>query len=314
MRQGTVIGLCSAAALGVACLSAASVEGAGADGLTDTSMMSGAEFSGAFSGGYASDRVPDDPDAPIRTARYDQAPLTAPSTVELAGAPPIVEEAVMARAAPVSPEEVQASLALAEARSGPRRSPSAAAMALAGGPDGEIDHQALVARTAGAPPPSRLAVSVTTGETPFAPGSGLNFAVREDDSPAAIRIPQRTRLFDARRWGLTFDLSPQESRKGRWYVFAATSGDAFGFNLFGDPAKSGEKRNRWSVEKLAEYGKAQLGIGWRKGPTQVSVAATRREIGAYGYSREDTVFGVSFTISGGKRLPAPKTRRGLPRE
>jgi hypothetical protein len=39
----------------------------------------------------------------------------------------------------------------------------------------------------------------------------------------------------------------------------------------------------------------------------------QREICAYGFKRDDTVFGLSFTVSGGKRLPAPKARRGIPR-
>lgn len=281
-------------------------------------MIGGADFSTTFSGGYASDRVPDDPDAPIRTARYEELPAPA----VLANASPVSSEPtgsaaiVLAGGDVVEPVPPGRQITLADVSPGRARSPTAvaASLALAGGlPEHETDRPAFTQR-AGQTAPGRLALSVTTNETPFAPGSGLNFSVRGDDNPASMRIPQRTRLFDTRRWGLTFDLSPEESRKGRWYLFAATSGDAFGFNLFGDPARSGTRKNRWSVEKLAEYGKAQLGVGWRKGSTQVSVAATQREIGAYGYSREDTVFGVSFTISGGKRLPPPKTRRGIPRE
>ena len=120
-----------------------------------------------------------------------------------------------------------------------------------------------------------------------------------------------SRLFDAKRLGVQVDVSPAGTKKGRWFAFAATSGDAFGFN-FGQ--KGGKTNQRWTVEKLAEYGKLQLGLGWRKGPMQISAAVTQREIGAYGFKREDTVFGLSFTVSGGKRLPAPKARRGMPRD
>ena len=77
MRPGTALSLCSIAAVSVVGLSAAAVQGAGSDGLTDTDVIGGADFSTTFSGGYASDRVPDDPDAPIRTGRYEELPAPA---------------------------------------------------------------------------------------------------------------------------------------------------------------------------------------------------------------------------------------------
>jgi hypothetical protein len=319
MRPSVGLGLVCVTAVAAASLSAASAVGGASDGLSDTSLIKSANFAGAFGGGIASDRVSDDPDAPIRTSRFD--PPAA--TVELAGAAPSPPEAVQLAAAERA-VPVPASTPLPDAR------PQAAAVTLARvaaapAPSPIVRRPAAYARGAAFQPQAtprtpfssgrRLALSLTTGETPLSPGSGLAFAARNDrDNPIALAVPRKSKLFDARRLGLQVDLSPEKSRKGRWFVFAATSGDALGFNLFGDPAKSGRKRTGWSVEKLAEYGKVQLGLGWRKGPMQVSAAATQREIGAYGYSRDDTVFGLSFTISGGNRLPAPKARRGMPRD
>jgi len=112
---------------------------------------------------------------------------------------------------------------------------------------------------------------------------------------------------------LTLRIGPTASvrKKGRWFIFAAGSGEAFGLNLVRDPIR-GWKPAGWSVEQLAEFGKAQLGIGWRKGARQVSLSAARREISAYGLSREDTVVGVTFSVSG--RAPArPRYEQRLPK-
>ncbi len=302
-------------AVSFAALSAVSVTGAGSDGLSDTSLLKSADFAGAFSGS-GSDRVSDDPDAPIRTSRFDDGPVP---VIELAGAakaPPVARPAQViqmgAAAAPGAPDAQVAILASFIPKADPP---------LRGYAEPRVAAYATPAvRKALAPsstpfglfnPLSRLTVSLTN-ETPLNPGSGLAFEARDPrQNLAAAPIAPRSRLFDAKRLGVQVDVSPAGTKKGRWFAFAATSGDAFGFN-FGQ--KGGKTNQRWTVEKLAEYGKLQLGLGWRKGPMQISAAATQREIGAYGYKRDDTVFGLSFTISGGKRLPAPKARRGMPRD
>lgn len=329
MRPWAGIALTCLTATSVAGLSAVSVNGAGSDGLSDTSLMKSANFSTIFSGGSASDRISDDPDAPIRTSRFD-APTA--SRIELAGGSPpaeaVGEVAMAANVTPTTARDTAVQLAAAEAQPdpadallkrfvGPATPPESrpairmAALASAGGPGAAFRSDA---RPFGMfSPGRRVSLSLTTDETPLNPGSGLSIGSRDSrQNPAAPLALPRSKLFDARRFGLQVDVSPEASRKGRWFLFAASSGDAFGFNLFGDPAKSGRKRGSWSVEKLAEYGKLQLGVGWRKGAMQISGVATQREIGAYGYQREDTVLGLSFTISGGKRLPAPRARRGIP--
>jgi hypothetical protein len=274
--------------------------------LQNANLQGAAELSMA----YADARVSDDPDAPIRTGRFD---LPAQAPVQLAGAP--FDAPRIAEAAPAARSDPGA-ITLAKVAPTPQTSPAAAGGRTAFA-QAAIRQAAFQSKEAssGARRSPRLALSLTTDESPLSPESGLAFQARDlRENLAAPRIQPRSKLFDARRLGLQLDLSPENARKGRWFAFAASSGDALGFNLFGDPAKSGRKRNSWSVEKLAEYGKMQIGIGWRKGPMQMSVAATQREIGAYGFSREDTVLGVSFTISGGKRLAAPKARRGIPRD
>jgi hypothetical protein len=312
MRPVAGIALTSLTAAAVAAISAVSVTGAGSDGLSDTSLMKNADFAGAFSG---SARVPDDPDAPIRTSRFDDTPAP---IIELAGAPqaPVAKPAqviqMASASAPPAPDAQAAILARVIPKADPPpqgyAEPRVAAYA------GPAVRQALAPSV---PPrglfnPMRRVSLSLTNESPFNPGSGLAFASREPRQELVAQpIAPRNRLFDTKRLGVQVDVSPARSKKGRWFAFAATSGDAFGFN-FGE---KGRKANqRWSVEKLAEYGKVQVGLGWRKGPMQVSAAATQREIGAYGYSRDDTVFGLSFTVSGGKRLPSPKARRGMPRD
>lgn len=128
----------------------------------------------------------------------------------------------------------------------------------------------------------------------------LNDAAEVPASLAIAPIPAARRSIDdaageVRQFLVRIGPKAQDRKKGRWFVFAAGSGDAFGLNLIRDPEK-GLRRAGWSVEKLAEFGKAQVGVGWRRGPTQVSLAASRREIGAYGISQEDTVVGVTVSV------------------
>jgi hypothetical protein len=332
MRPIAAIGLTCVAAVTAASLSAVSVNSAGSDGLSDNSLIKGADFSRAFSGEADTRRASDDPDEPIRTSRFDQ---TSISTVELAGAAPLVVPASQSAANPPVVEPRATSAAIAEAPAVlasaseatavplervapplPRRFSSGGRMAAMTGVG--LNQPGFQPGLTPRSPFSigrRVSLSLTTNEGPLSPESGLSLNARtERQNLAAQPIAAKSRVFDNRRLAIQVDVSPEKSRKGRWFLFAASSGEALGFNLFGDSTKSSRKRNGWSLEKLAEYGKAQLGLGWRKGPMQVSAVATQREVGAYGHVRDDTVLGVSFTISGGNRLPAPKARRGMPRD
>jgi hypothetical protein len=65
--------------------------------------------------------------------------------------------------------------------------------------------------------------------------------------------------------------------QGRWYVFAAASGRAMGFNMLKDGA-NGLNRS-WSQDSSSTLvGDAQLGVGWRKGPMQTSFGYIHREV------------------------------------
>lgn len=90
--------------------------------------------------------------------------------------------------------------------------------------------------------------------------------------------------------------------KGRWYLFAATSGRSVGLNLLRDE-DGGIRRAGWSVDGAsALVSDAQAGVGWRKGPMQASVGYMRREIkpkqhGIRGLeSQEDDVVALSISF------------------
>lgn len=289
MRAIAAAGLTGTIVLATVGLSAASSIGAATDGLSSESMLSDARLGQAFSGSGA--RVPDDPDAPIRTGRWDEAP--APVLALLGGpeASPAAPPAVAPRPAAVEYAALTpppSARMLAESLAAPApviRSRVALASVsdkvLAGGP--------------------RVHLSVATDRDATDIGSGLAL-----DGPSFAPKPApESQPFDAKRLLLSIAPEPADRNKGRWFIFAAGSGEAFGLNIIRDPARGGWRRSGWSVERLAEFGKGQLGVGWRQGNRQVAVSAAQREIGAYGFKREDTVLGVSFTVSG---KPAARVR------
>lgn len=303
MRARTATAVFSATMLGVVALGTTVSMSAATDGLGSDSLLAGSTVGDVFSGGA---RASDDPDAPIRTGRWaeDAAP------VELAGGPAATE---VAAAAPPEP------ILLSRGSRADRPAPSQLAMIEAPIQVRQLDAPLSVplsrvswttpSRQAPAPRESRINLSVS--ESPVsAPGSGLDIASAVFSEPIAGARRSRP-LLDIKRLTLRIGAPDTVKRKGRWFVFAAGSGEAFGLNLVKDPLR-GWRPAGWSVEQLAEFGKAQLGIGWRKGSQQLAASVARREISAYGLSREDTIFGITFTVSG---KPPSKTRyeQRLPR-
>jgi hypothetical protein len=66
--------------------------------------------------------------------------------------------------------------------------------------------------------------------------------------------------------------------KGRWYLFAAASGQTVGLNMTGN-GQGGLQRSGWSSEpSAAMISDAQAGLGWRKGAMLASVGYVHREI------------------------------------
>ena len=261
--------------------------------------MAGSRVGDAFSG--AAQRPVDDPDAPIATGRW--AENAAP--VELAGGPAPVAVAAIApepirlshpTAAPAEPR-----LALLDVPAAPARAPIAV----------PLSRMAFSPTTDSRPAAPEPRISLTVSDQTFAaPGAGLDATTSVFSEPLISFRPSHPGS-DSRRLALRVGPSQTVGKKGRWFIFAAGSGQAFGLNLLRDPLR-GWKPAGWSVEQLAEFGKAQLGIGWRKDSRQVAASVARREMGAYGISREDTVFGITFTVSG---KPPAKTRfeQRLPR-
>ncbi|MDO9471838.1 MAG: hypothetical protein Q7J28_02195 [Caulobacter sp.] len=301
MRVIAAASLTSVVVLVTMAVSAASSIGAATDGLSSDSMLAKADFGQAFGGGG---RAPDDPDAPIRTGRWDEAPKP---VLALLGGP--------ATDAPVAPTVIQAPASRSTIRLAaltPPPSAEAQALGLTARPTVIRSRVALASVSpkvlAGGP---TLRVSVSTDRDATETGSGL--AVEESASSAFAPRPARSsQPFDAKQLLLSIAPEPADRTKGRWFLFAAGSGEAFGLNIIRDPVRGSWRRTGWSVERLAEFGKAQLGVGWRQGDRQVAVSAARREIGAYGYKQEDTVVGVTFTVSG-KPIKAPKFEQSLPK-
>ena len=91
---------------------------------------------------------------------------------------------------------------------------------------------------------------------------------------------------------------------GRWYLFAAASGQAVGLNMTRD--EHGWDRAGWSTDAASGLvGDAQVGIGWRKGERQASFGVIHREVKGRHMilgqgTRDDTMAAVSFTLRPGR--------------
>lgn len=88
---------------------------------------------------------------------------------------------------------------------------------------------------------------------------------------------------------------------GRWYLFAAASGQAVGLNMTRSDS-GGWDRAGWSTDNTsALVGDAQVGVGWRKGDMQSSLGVIHREVKGkhmiWGQqTREDTVAAFTFSF------------------
>jgi hypothetical protein len=295
VRTRVGIGLFVVASVVTASLSAAVTADTGAGTIQALSDSHFADVSSA-AGSQVRLAGGDDPDAPISTGRWAE---DRPQ-VQLAGGPPVSTAAsaspVIRLAAAPPPSSVPAySMA-------PRPITIAALLP----PTAQAGLQQTGRPVTTASPRLLLALGAPSGVNP---GSGLAIDRDGFDNPAAPRVSRAPPRSQQRGLLVQLQASP-DRKKGRWFVFAAGSGEAYGFNLIRDPF-NGWKKSGWSVERLAEFGKAQIGIGWRKGRAQISATAARREIGAYGVSREDTVFGLTFSLSGAKPTARPRGGIGL---
>lgn len=209
-----------------------------------------------------------DPDAPIATARYREptdAQLAAVGLMRIPDArPKPVEIARLDDPSPVAPYDM--------ARLMPPQPDSVYATR------GEPPVDNVVS-----PDPAALAAAPEIGERRVA------LAANQAQSPG--------RSLSARGEALLEQVAPTESdrRRGRWFVFAAASDRAFGLNYVRDEAIGQLRRAGWSVERLARYGEAQVGVGWRKFGGQTSLAVARREIGDARVRIHDYVAGLNWS-------------------
>jgi hypothetical protein len=224
-----------------------------------------------------------DPDAPIATARYGDTPrgqIKAAAAVDLAGA--------------------------------------ASTTALAGGPPPSIAKPVELAQAAPppaiqtlSPPRARAAPRVETASaTARAPALGLvrssarrvQVAKIDDIEIRPFTPPDNRSAF----MGVSLDASnlmgrmrttSRDAKKGRWILFAATSGKALSLNVIRDSIV-GWRGAGWAEERVARFGTHQVGMGWRKNGKQLSLSATRRSLRVQDYSDRDMVYGVSLSING----------------
>jgi hypothetical protein len=235
----------------------------------------------------------DDPDAPIATARYggersraavmDTIATPAASPVPLAGAPAPV---VVASAAPLpDPTEVrQPAIVLAVAETRPVHVEPArpAARILAEAPVQRRPALALTQTTAVRPLGKVVRMEINDQPLPFTPMGLQSTAVKR------LTLNASTLMSKARA-------SADDMRRGRWLLYVAGSGKAYGLNLIRDTF-NGWRNAGVSEERLARFGSRQLGLGWRKDNRQVSLTATRRKLNAIDYSDKDTVVGVTVSV------------------
>ena len=232
-----------------------------------------------LAGGPAAVAAPvDDPDAPIATARYGgerfrSSPIeAAPAPVALAGGPPAAPAA--------APVEVRAAGPQVRAEAAPSR--PARVLVQPSAPRGPV-------------------LALTKLRRPHPNGKVLQ--VRVDDQPLAF-TPFGVQSSAVKRLSLNASqlmskagTSAEDLRRGRWMLFAASSGKAYGLNLIRDTI-GGWRNAGFSEEKLARFGSRQIGVGYRKDNSLVSLTATRRKLNAIDYSDKDTVVGVTVSVRG----------------
>jgi hypothetical protein len=106
--------------------------------------------------------------------------------------------------------------------------------------------------------------------------------------------------------GFDSDTRSTYGNKGRWYLYAATSNDALGFNML--QGMHGEvRRAGFSNERVAAIGDRQAGLAWRKGSMQASLGYVERELSTFGSSLQQRFMAltVSFKAPGRPVTPPP---------
>lgn len=131
--------------------------------------------------------------------------------------------------------------------------------------------------------PSAFAVSTKRYDVDFSPHAGLGWLGGGASAEAGGMVRLGAHLQDKVIRGLNGlgvrETDPTAFRdRGRWFLFAAVSGQAVGLNMTRD-SLGGPQRLGWSAEGTsALISDAQAGLGWRKGAMQASFGYVHREI------------------------------------
>ena len=155
--------------------------------------------------------------------------------------------------------------------------------------------------------PKALSFSSDTLEFEVAPHAGFGVSERgrgQAEGGATLVVSPKTRgeraMEQLRELGLK-DGRAAFGDTGRWYLFAAASGQAIGLNMLRGEG-GGWDRAGWSADTTsALVGDAQVGVGWRKGDMQSSFGVIHREVKGkhmiFGQpTRDDTVAAFTFSF------------------
>lgn len=243
-----------------------------------------------LAGGPTDSASGDDADAPIATARYggersraiaaETTAAPAAATVALAGG---LSEAGLAGAAPSKPEsKLSTPTAYARAEAPTPRPATRVLTEVA--PAHPRPVLALNQVKTYRPYPKVLKAEIVKEPLPFTPLGVQSNAVKRLSLNASNLISKAS-------------ASAEDLRRGRWMLFAASSGKAYSLNMVRDTL-NGWRNAGFSEDKIARFGSRQVGVGYRKDNRQVALSATRRKFKGIDYSDKDTVVGVTVSIRG----------------
>ncbi len=147
------------------------------------------------------------------------------------------------------------------------------------------------------------AVSVGAGKYALdvTPHAGLGFGGAGGSAEAGATVRFGKKMGDRVVNSLGVEDGRQFGQRGRWYVFAAASGQAVGMNMLrsGDGDWSGAGVTADTSSKLV--GDGQAGVAWRKGPMQASFGYVHRKIRAKDQimgmaTQKDEMLAFSFSL------------------
>jgi len=156
--------------------------------------------------------------------------------------------------------------------------------------------------------PKAVSFDSETFAIDIAPHAGVGVSNRggKAEGGATLTVSPKTRGQAAMQRLRDMGVADGESygNAGRWYLFAAASGQAVGLNMM--HGENGWDRAGWSTDNTgALVGDAQVGVGWRKGDMQSSFGVIHREVKGNHMiwaqdTRDDTVAAFTFSIRPGR--------------